>query len=552
MSESNAQAESSPTPTPEPERRTWRRRLAIGGGVALGALFLLVALGPTLVSSGPGEALVSSLGAGRVAGSLTIDDLSLGWLSDQEVTGLRIESPDGATRIELDLHLERGLLPLAAGSARIGTLTVTGAARGVRRADGTTSFADLFPVSSAARTEEGPTEPAAAPAQRVGVVLDGVDLRLHDEASGEEVALTDLRGRLGLDLSAASIVDLEGKTRAGGREGSLATAGSVRDLVGPEGRIDPSRARFDLAVALDALPIALIELLGGGPDVVPFAGDALDLDLAARDLTPDGGRATLDVASTGGSSLSATVTGRDGGFALAGEDALTARLGVTEPLRALVLRRVQPVLGDVAAASGGLRIALSDAWIPADGDVGRLAGRLRVEPGRVDLEASSQFVRVLELAQQPGLAAVKAELDPVAVAVADGVATTEPFALRLGRQGGESGQTLLFESEVDLVERRVVRLLGLYPVEGLGAAIDGLEGLPAGARVGLEFSGSLVGADGGPAELAMTPRLDLEPEQLFGDLERLLGDELEGEVPEAAGDAAGEALDRLGDALGGS
>jgi len=92
-----------------------------------------------------------------------------------------------ATRIELDLHLERGLLPLAAGSARIGTLTVTGAARGVRRADGTTSFADLFPVSSAARTEEGPTEPAAAPAQRVGVVLDGVDLRLHDEASGEEI-----------------------------------------------------------------------------------------------------------------------------------------------------------------------------------------------------------------------------------------------------------------------------------------------------------------------------------------------------------------------------
>ena len=94
-----------PTPPPpapaKPRKRRWLRRTLWGVGVILVLLIVLVALAPTLLSTGPGTSVAERIGGGLVNGKLELEDLSLGWFSGTKVGGLSIEDEQGIRVVEV-------------------------------------------------------------------------------------------------------------------------------------------------------------------------------------------------------------------------------------------------------------------------------------------------------------------------------------------------------------------------------------------------------------------------------------------------------------------
>lgn len=83
--------------TPRKRRRWLKWTLAV-----LIVIILLIALAPTLLSSGPGTQFVLGQVNSRIAGALAMDDLSLGWFGGQSVVGLRLNGTDGETLLTVD------------------------------------------------------------------------------------------------------------------------------------------------------------------------------------------------------------------------------------------------------------------------------------------------------------------------------------------------------------------------------------------------------------------------------------------------------------------
>ncbi|HUX00719.1 MAG TPA: hypothetical protein VMY35_07045 [Phycisphaerae bacterium] len=137
-------------------RRPRRHRRLFIALAVLGALVLLVGLGPRILSIGVVKDLVLAWASGRSPVRLAAEDLRLTWFGEQEVRGLSVTGPDGERLARVGkVRLESRLVDLVLDRRRLGALTVEDA-----------EVAPRLLVFPAAAPEAPPEEaPAEAPAE---------------------------------------------------------------------------------------------------------------------------------------------------------------------------------------------------------------------------------------------------------------------------------------------------------------------------------------------------------------------------------------------------
>ncbi len=122
-----AAAGSATTGDSEPKPRRKRRWLR-AALLLVAAVVLLVALAPTLLSTGPVREPLLVYAGGRLGCEVRADGLTLSWFGNQSVSGLTVAGPDGQPALKVgSLTLSQGLAALAWDPDRIGAVALDGA-----------------------------------------------------------------------------------------------------------------------------------------------------------------------------------------------------------------------------------------------------------------------------------------------------------------------------------------------------------------------------------------------------------------------------------------
>jgi len=403
----------------QPGKKRPLRRLLKVAAVLVILLLIVIALLPSMVSWGLLRGTITGVIEDNINGKATIDRLSIGWFSAQTVEGVSIVSDDGQTTLDATATLDRGLLSLLFSGGDYGTLTLSGAASAVRRADGSTSLDTLLKHAPPRDPRERePAErdsrdhaPAEPPAFTAKVVIDDFDVMLTDESTNDVIELRDLKGALTLDPRHASDIVLEAVTIAAGEAGALRVLGGVQSLLDERGALNLDGMKAQVEVGIEAMPLTLIDALAGMNNrLVALLGDSVRRAEIRFDGSRRDGQAFISLATP---ALDVT-----------GEAALTGGRLLVSPEKPILARlRPDPAvmnawLDDKTLASLGL------ATRP------RLSSESAAEPGVIEIELSHAAIALpedgsLNLAGAPIALAVRAgglRLDDVGVAGMDSVA----------------------------------------------------------------------------------------------------------------------------------
>lgn len=269
----------------QPRPRKRGRKILLGLGTLMLLLVVFIALLPTLISWGLGQGYIKGKVAEQVNGTVDWQSLSVGWFSGVNLDQLAIQSDDQKTRIDLSLKVGSGLLGLAFGNLDLGEVNVSGAVKGVRRTDGTTSIGDLFKTSEEPKEES--TGPGQVPSSLAALLKIGdFDVAITDEASGETLGIENFKGSVEFAVARPIVIDLNGATKAGATAGSIALKGDISDLFASDGAITASNAKASLEGTVEQVSLAMIDaLLGMNNRLASITGDMLK----SANLAIDGG-----------------------------------------------------------------------------------------------------------------------------------------------------------------------------------------------------------------------------------------------------------------------
>ena len=103
------------------------KKIKIFLAVSLILLLLLIAAIPTIISSGLGEGIILGRVNAAIPGTVTVDDLNIGWQKGMNCNGLSYHDPVQGIDLEIqELTTSQGLLSLLAAPKNLGTVTVDG------------------------------------------------------------------------------------------------------------------------------------------------------------------------------------------------------------------------------------------------------------------------------------------------------------------------------------------------------------------------------------------------------------------------------------------
>ncbi len=245
-------------PADRPRRR---RKKAVPVLIGLGGvLVLLVALGPTLISSGLGHGLIQRALQRRINGTVAFDRLTLAWFGSQAVEGFSITDAGGEEVVRLDVRASAGLFGLLTRRLDAIELDLSGTLSGELREDGSTSFEDLFVGSDSDAAEE----PRRGPDQKKPITLpglpattlwiNGLTVRLRDAASQRTLVFDDLTGELAYRGPDQITLEVHSNATGGDLGGTLVVSGEITRLFDSDGVLTLPRASGRIDIQLSKLP----------------------------------------------------------------------------------------------------------------------------------------------------------------------------------------------------------------------------------------------------------------------------------------------------------
>ncbi len=194
MADTSPGAPPSSPPTPVPRRRRWLRVLL----TSFGALALLVALAPTILSATIARSKAAAILGEALQRRVEIGSVSIGWTTGARVEGLVVYEKDGTTPFAKvgSAEAKVSILPLLSGTIALEHARAAGLdARVVRRADGTLSTDDLGKRPGQPKPDEppGPQKEGSGWRFRMGEVSahDG-SFHLVLESTSETIEVGDL------------------------------------------------------------------------------------------------------------------------------------------------------------------------------------------------------------------------------------------------------------------------------------------------------------------------------------------------------------------------
>ena len=316
-----------------------RRGGSVGGVARCGwrwgegcCLLLLVALLPTLLSTGPGTSWIVGQINRQIPGTVEVDGLKLAWIKGQQLENVRLLDPLGhpvatVDRVELS---DVGLIGLLRGSNDFGIVTVEGVtaplvrdAEGrvnLDRALGTSLFPppppELLPTSdntSAVPAPPAGPEPSTSPPPAPGEATTPPRPKPKKTASGgtlpedlrlqfalrnvnismtgpdiDDVGLVIPEATISADGPASQGLTLDATVTQNGDSGQVTMVGKVESLFDAEGKLTLSKARFDVEGEVSELPLAALDrLTSGGGRLQTIIGPTLDARISLQGQTAD-------------------------------------------------------------------------------------------------------------------------------------------------------------------------------------------------------------------------------------------------------------------------
>ncbi len=261
-----------------PRRRRLRRWLAVLLAAAV-LLVVLVALLPTLLSTGPGNALLLSVANRFIPGMFEADRIQLGWSGGLRVSQATLRDPDGAVVIDhatitadelgvLDALRQTGLGSVTVEIDRVDVIQPAGQRTNLEAAL-------LWPDA-----EEPEPAPLRLPTE-LGLELNVAVREASYRADDQPTSV--LRGlRLDADLGDTTTwtAAVTGTVERDGVTGSLQGNAALRDFVSPTGELNVNVGTLTANLQLRDAPVQPLDgLLGLNGKLHALLGDGLQVDL---------------------------------------------------------------------------------------------------------------------------------------------------------------------------------------------------------------------------------------------------------------------------------
>ncbi|MCG3181587.1 MAG: hypothetical protein BIFFINMI_03985 [Phycisphaerae bacterium] len=260
------------TPVRRKRRRRWLRVLA----VFLLLLVALVAFAPIIASTPPVRSLILSRVNREIRGTIQLDDLSLGWFSDQRLRGVRLLDADGIEIVSVDrVSVPVGLASVLFGRRDLGQIVVQ-SLHGRLARDAQGQFRIVAAFKSTAAASKQPHEPKASkqpalPPWKFSLAVNDLRITVAPPPAAPDAGEVQVAGALsvsardGLGAPVSHKLDL-----------TVAAAGSTGTLQA-EGQATPWRdGRWGDPAALAAGEKASFDMPA---EVVRWAAATLDLPL---------------------------------------------------------------------------------------------------------------------------------------------------------------------------------------------------------------------------------------------------------------------------------
>lgn len=223
---------------------------------------VLIALTPTLLSTGPGTRWLVSFIGNQTPGELTVDDLSLSWLGGQRVDGVAYDDPAQGLRIEIESIDARdlGLLSLLRGNRRFGEVWLTETEVVYTASD---SADDQVP-DPAANDSKQPREPIKVSAGFSGtLVFDQLTVK-YVAQDIEPIVLTSSQDSIQVNDIRDISISFNSKIRQGTKTGRLELIGSVLNLFDPDGFEQAAEASYNFNFALEGVSTSAVDQVVSG------------------------------------------------------------------------------------------------------------------------------------------------------------------------------------------------------------------------------------------------------------------------------------------------
>lgn len=264
-------------------RRRKRWPFVVGGLLVL--LLLLVALAPTLLSTGPGKNFVLSFVNGAIKGEVTVESLSLSWLGGQKIEDLKIKDPSGATVVDIASIDVPGtsLFGAIRGSQDYGRITIVNRAVTVEEMDESGATNLMLALESTSPEEEPePFDPAAYASLKVALDVSGGKMT-YKPWQQETVELTDLSAEADSAALKTAMLKLNAKVRQGDLAGSIAADVGVNDIFDSSGGIAQGLTiEKNSAIRINDLPsILIVRLLKERPELADVIGKTINANIEA-------------------------------------------------------------------------------------------------------------------------------------------------------------------------------------------------------------------------------------------------------------------------------
>ena len=292
--DSDAQAETpQATPAkPRRKRRRWGRVLALSVAVLLLLGVGLIALAPTLLSTGPGTALVQNIANGQIPGEIKIRGLSLGWTGGVGVEEIVVDDPTGKRVLQARLDSDLGLIDAIRGRFHLGQARARlNLPLVLVYPDGTTNFGRAIGIDETTQSDE-PTE---LPDLLGTLALEGDATvqqitgpnELNDRGPPVRVAFDGTTLTFGADKSLAHSVPLD--LRVSNESAGAITADGTIDL----NTLDNERPTLKETIKLQDVRLAAVSTLlaafgaAEGLSLDGTLGGTVVADTATNDLSAD-------------------------------------------------------------------------------------------------------------------------------------------------------------------------------------------------------------------------------------------------------------------------